>query len=187
VARREELADVAKAAGAEVPFMRPAELSGAHAATMPVIAHALTVLADGGFDAATACCIYPAAPFVTPNLLRECHEALWSDATAQYAFPVITFGHPVQRGFLLENGAPRMLFPEHAGTRSQDLPEVHHDAGQLYFGRATAFREQLPLFAPHSRAVPIARRLAVDIDTADDLAIAEALHWLAFPEREARE
>lgn len=177
-----EIAEVAQASGAEVPFRRPKELSGDHAATVPVIAHALQMLSEVGFDVTTACCIYPAAPFVTPALLRRCHDALLSDAAVQYAFPAIAYGHPVQRGFLLERGVPRLLFPEHAGSRSQDLPEVHHDAGQLYFGRATAFLGGLPILAAHSRAVHISRRLAVDIDSPEDLAIAEALHSIAFPE-----
>lgn len=176
-----EIAEVAQVAGAEVPFLRPAEFSGDHVATVPVIAHAIRTLAERGFSAETVCCIYPAAPFVTPNLLRQCRELLISDAAAQYAFPAIAYGHPVQRSFSLVDGVPHMLFPEHAMTRSQDVPEVHHDSGQLYFGRADAFLRGLPMLASHSRAITVPRILAVDIDTAEDLAIAEAVHRLAFP------
>ncbi|MBB5022061.1 pseudaminic acid cytidylyltransferase [Desulfurispira natronophila] len=170
-----DIAAVAREFGAEVPFMRPAELSDDHTGTAPVVAHAIQWLADQGQPCTHACCIYATAPFLRQQYLQEGLRALQQDSTKHFAFSVTSFAFPIFRALKIENRQLGMLWPEHAQTRSQDLPEAYHDAGQFYWGIAQAWQEQLPLFASHSAPVILPRHLVQDIDTLEDWQRAELM------------
>ena len=172
----DEIAAAARAAGAEVPFMRPAGLADDHTPTRAVVNHAITAMAGlTGRPVASACLIYATAAFLAPDDLRAA-RALLDAPGRDFVFAALPFAHPVQRA-LVEDGAGgvRMLSPEHAGTRSQDLPEAFHDAAQFYWGRAEAFLAGRPMFGPASAPYLLARDRAVDIDTPADWDFAEAL------------
>lgn len=171
-----EIADVAREWGAEVPFMRPAELSDDHTATAPVLLHALDWLEANGHPVSQACCIYATAPFIQPKYLREGLDTL--NATgATTVFSVTSFAFPIFRSLkLAEDGIVSMFWPEHRTTRSQDLPEAYHDAGQFYWFDVGLFRAAQSLYAADSRAVILPRRLVQDIDTPEDWDVAEAMH-----------
>lgn len=68
-----------------------------------------------------------------------------------------------------------MFYPQYLNTRSQDLEDAYHDAGQFYWGRASAFANDLPIFAETSRIVKLPRALVQDIDTPEDWEHAELL------------
>lgn len=170
-----EIAEVAKQYGAEVPFMRPDELSNDHVGTTPVIAHATQWALNQGFDVTAVCCIYATAPFIqVDDLMRGC-EALHS-ADWDYAFTVTDFAAPIFRSFKqADEGGIEMFFPEYFSTRSQDLPVALHDAGQFCWGRPTAWLDGKRVFDRHSKPVMIPRWRVQDIDTQDDWARAEIL------------
>lgn len=171
----EEIAAIAEKAGARAPFRRPRELSDDHTPTLPVIAHALEQLVALGLAAEYACCIYPTAPFLqSGDLVRA--FALLREKHANYVFSATTFAFPVQRALRLDTaGFAIPAFPESIGSRSQDLPEMFHDAGQFYWGSARAFREQRPIFAPGSLPLMLPRSRVQDIDTPEDWRTAELL------------
>jgi pseudaminic acid cytidylyltransferase len=170
-----EIAEVAKQCGAEVPFIRPEELSNDYAGTTEVIAHATQWGFDEGFDLKSVCCIYATAPFVhLENIKRGC-EAIDS-GDWDYAFAVTDFAAPIFRSFKqTEQGGLEMFFPEHFGTRSQDLPAALHDAGQFYWGRPEAWIEGKRIFANGSKPILIPRWRVQDIDTQEDWDRAEIL------------
>jgi N-acylneuraminate cytidylyltransferase len=171
----EEIAEVAKQWGAEVPFMRPDELSNDYAGTTAVIAHATQWALDQGIDVDAVCCIYATAPFVQMADLKRGWEALESDDWA-YAFTVTDFAAPIFRSFKqTAEGGIEMFFPEHFSTRSQDLPTALHDAGQFYWGRPSAWIEGKRIFDLHSIPVLIPRWRVQDIDTQEDWERAEIL------------
>lgn len=170
-----EIAEVAKAYGADVPFMRPAELSDDHTGTMPVIAHAVTWHGQHGKAATEVCCIYATAPFVQARDLQRGLQVLQSTG-ADYAFSVTSYAFPIQRAiYITPEQRVEMFQPEHFATRSQDLPEAWHDAGQFYWGQAQAWTEDKPLFNQGSAPVPLARHMVQDIDTLEDLERAEIM------------
>ena len=68
-----------------------------------------------------------------------------------------------------------MFNPEHFNTRSQDLEEAYHDAGQFYWGRASAWLDGKVLFGTHAVPVLLPRHRVQDIDTLEDWERAE---WL---------
>jgi len=163
-----EIADVARQYSAEVPFVRPAELSNDHAGTTEVIAHATRWAQAQGWPLTAVCCIYATAPFVrTEDLARAWHALERGDWA--YAFSATDFSAPIFRSFKRdERGGVEMFFPEHFATRSQDLPTALHDAGQFYWGRPEAWTEGKRIFDPHSFALVIPRWRVQDIDTEED-------------------
>ena len=170
----EEIAALARTLGAEVPFMRPKELSDDHTATIPVIAHAIRETCHKELSQLEAiCCIYATAPFVQAMYIKEAYEKL-KLTKASYAFSATSFPFPIQRAIrLTKEDRVEMFSPENFNTRSQDLEEAYHDAGQFYWGTPEAWLEGKIIFAPHSTAVLLPRHLVQDIDTPEDWVRAE--------------
>ncbi len=168
------IAREARISGAEVPFTRPSRLADDHTGTVPVILHALKELQCEHWD--VVCALYPTAPLVRPERLREALELL-DRSGAPGVFPVTSFPAPVHRGFLRdEEGRVRMLWPEHMESRSNDLPDVFHDAGQFYFWDIPRFLAEPMLYPPASRGLVLPRHEVQDIDTEEDWAMAERLY-----------
>ena len=170
-----EIAKVAKQWGAEVPFMRPAELSNDYAGTTGVIAHATQWASDQGWSVTAVCCIYATAPLIQVDDLKRGLEALESGIWT-YAFTVTDFAATIFRSFKQSaDGGIEMFFPEHFSTRSQDLPIALHDAGQFCWGQPSAWIEGRRIFDLHSFPVVIPRWRVQDIDTPDDWVRAERI------------
>lgn len=179
----EEIAEVARQWGAEAPFVRPAALADDHTGTIPVIAHAIEWLSEHDETPDQVCCVYATAPFVQPEDLRRGLEVLQS-RDVDYAFSVTSYAFPIQRALrITDDGHVTMFQPEHFATRSQDLEEAWHDAGQFYWGRAEAWRTGTPVFSEHAVPVTLPRHRVQDIDTPEDWERAE---WL-FRARQAQE
>lgn len=171
----EEIAAVAKAYGANVPFMRPAGLANDHAGTIPVIAHATQWFEAEGLVPNAVCCIYATAPFVQPDDLKQGLVTLESGPW-EYVFSATSFDFPIFRSFKRhDDGSVEMFFPEHFETRSQDLPEAFHDAGQFYWGRPGAWTGDKRIFDRWSNVVMLPRWRVQDIDCAEDWKRAEVL------------
>ncbi len=170
-----EIAEVARHWGATVPFMRPAELADDHTGTIPVIRHAVAWINGTEHTVEQACCLYATAPFVSAEDLRCGLESLQS-SNCDYAFSVTSYAFPIQRAIRLNSeGRVEMFSPAHFNTRSQDLEEAYHDAGQFYWGRAEAWLQGKLIFGPDSLPVLLPRYRVQDIDTQEDWVRAE---WL---------
>lgn len=168
-----EIADVARQCGAQVPFTRPAELSDDHTGTTVVIAHAIDWFLAQGQTPAQVCCLYATAPFVSPGDLRR-GLAVLTATGSDYAFSVTSYAFPIQRAIrLTPAGRVEMFNSEHFNTRSQDLEEAYHDAGQFYWGRADAWTQGRTIFSPAAAPVMLPRHRVQDIDTPEDWARAE--------------
>lgn len=173
----DEIASIAEDLGAEVPFRRPAELSDDHATTIPVIRHSVDWWEENQGPLDAVCCIYPTAPFVLAADLERGLEVLQGDESLDFAFSVTSFPFPIFRAVKLdENQRVSMFWPENELTRSQDLPEAWHDAGQFYLGRSTSWKSCDRIFQARSRGVPLPRHQVQDIDTEEDWLRAELMH-----------
>jgi pseudaminic acid cytidylyltransferase len=171
----DEIAEVARTYSADVPFLRTAELSDDHATTTSVIAHAVGWQSQHGKPASEVCCIYATAPFVQGADLQRGLSVLRS-TDADFAFSVTTYAFPIQRAIrITEAQRIEMFQPDHFGTRSQDLPEAWHDAGQFYWGKAEAWLQGKPIFSHAAAPVLLPRHRVQDIDTPEDWERAE---WL---------
>jgi N-acylneuraminate cytidylyltransferase len=170
-----EIADVGRKWGAEVPFIRSAELSSDYAGTLEVMAHATQWALDQNLDLEAVCCIYATAPFIQVTDLQNGLNAIRSGDWA-YSFAATDFGVTIFRSFKKSSGGGvEMFFPEHYDKRSQDLPIALHDAGQFYWGRPEAWIKKFKVFEKHSFPVVIPRWRVQDIDTQSDWIYAEIM------------
>lgn len=170
----DEIASTALAHGAEVPFRRPAELADDHTPIIPVVAHAIRWQQENA-EVERACCIFATAPMLREDDLRA-GLAVLNSRNIDYAFSVTSYAFPIQRALRIDGeGRISMVQPEHRETRSQDLEETFHDAGQFYWGRADAWLAGRPIFGAASAAVQIPRKNVQDIDTDEDWEQAELL------------
>lgn len=168
-----EIAKTAKAWGAEVPFERPAELSDDYAGTLPVIRHAVEWVNQSESPVEYACCIYATAPFVSAEDLRAGLRVIQQERCS-YAFSVASYPFPIQRAVRINGeGRVTMFQPEYFTTRSQDLEDAWHDAGQFYWGTAEAWLEERAIFSEGAVAVTLPRHRVQDIDTPEDWIRAE--------------
>ena len=171
----EEIADVARRYGAEVPYMRPPELSDDHTGTIPVIAHAILAAQQEGSAATAVCCIYATAPFVRPEDLVEGLDLL-ERTGCDYAFSVTSYASPIQRAIrVTAANRVEMFWPEQISTRSQDLEAAYHDAAQFYWGRPRAWMAGKPIFSADSVPIILPRARVQDIDTSEDWQRAELM------------
>jgi pseudaminic acid cytidylyltransferase len=172
----DEVAALAREAGAEVPFRRPAALSDDHTGTRPVIQHAIGQLErDRGSPLGLVCCVYATAVFTTAADLVKARDLLVETA-ASFVFTATTFPAPIQRALRrLPDGSCEMFEPEHRLTRSQDLEEAYHDAGQFYWGTRDAWLGDEPTFGRSSRLFVLPRWRVQDIDSEEDWQRAELM------------
>jgi N-acylneuraminate cytidylyltransferase len=91
-----------------------------------------------------------------------------------YAISVTSFAYPIWRALKINNhNRLEMIQPEFASSRSQDLQESYHDAGQFYWGRGQAWLDQVPILGDRTVASIIPRQRVHDIDTIEDFECAE--------------
>jgi len=180
----DEVAEVARGLGAEVPFRRPVEISDDHTPMAEVVLHAIDELVRTGgpgeeYD--NVCTLFATAPFLRVADLVAGLRLL--DEGAPAAVAVTGFDFPIFRAFgLTDDGALRPLWPEHAAARSQDLPEALHDAGQFYWTRVDVLRTARSLWPEGMRPVRLPRHRVQDIDEPEDWERAERMHRSQAPE-----
>lgn len=173
-----EIARIATDCGASSPFERPSELSDDCTSTLPVIRHAIEQIeTQQNNKLEYICCIYATAPFVTGRSLVEGYDCLLRDSRLDFSFTATSYSFPIQRALYLdrETDTVKMFQPEYASTRSQDLKEAFHDAGQFYWGRRDAFLDYDNIFYARSTPVILPRYQVQDIDTLEDWSCAERL------------
>ena len=173
----EEIAAIAGKYGAEIPFIRPKELSDDFTGMADVVNHAVDYLENLGEKYEYTCTVYATAPFIQVKYLVRGYEALKS-SDAVNAFSSTSMPFPIQRAFKIDkNGRCKMFAPEYYATRSQDLEEAYQDAGQFYWTnriRQTQ-NDTKVVFSEISIPIILPRHLVQDIDTLEDWQQAELM------------
>lgn len=167
-----EIAEVAKQFAANVPFMRSEQNADDFSTTSDVLFEVFEEYKKQGKQFDYACCIYPTAPFITGEKLKEAFDVLKNERK-EVVIPVLPYEHPIQRALSIEAGTLAMLQPENGSVRSQDLPERYHDSGQFYFFDVAAFLRQKTLWMQNAGAIILSHLDAHDIDTPTDWKMAE--------------
>jgi pseudaminic acid cytidylyltransferase len=168
----EEIAEVARGCGAVVPFMRSAKTSDDYSTTAQVLEEVIGDYRDRGRIFDYACCIYPTAPFVTADKLRQAFDKL-ANSDADVVLPIARFSFPIWRSFKLEGDRVFYNWPEYAPMRSQDLPPAFQDAGQFYFFRPDILQGSPLLVTSNSIGIEVDELEVQDIDTEADWRPAE--------------
>lgn len=172
-----EIAHIAKELGAQVPFLRSEKTSGDMAMTHEVIIEVLRQYEDLGRKFDIVCCIYPTAPFLTADRLKESMEKL-QQTHADGVVPVVRYSFPPQRCFVIEDGRVQYKWPENRLRRSQDLEPYYHDCGQFYLMRVQPFLAQQSMVLEKTAPVILDEMEVQDIDTMEDWEIAEMKYRL---------
>ncbi len=171
----EIIAEIAKKAGASVPFYRGSEASSDFATTADVLLEVLDRYLELGKNFDEVCCIYPTAPFVTASKLRTGYELLQQ---GESVMPVVKYSYPIQRSIHIKDDLVYMNWPEHVNTRSQDLEDMYHDCGQFYFLKVDALRKTKALFTEKTVPYVMSDLEVQDIDHLEDWKIAEIKYQL---------
>ncbi len=171
----EEIAEVARQYGATVPFIRPADLADDFSTTSVVIKHAIDWFTSNGYTVDDVCCLYATAPFITKEIISQAHE-LSKENPNGFCISVGKFPYPIQRALRMDEfNRLDMINQREALTRSQDVAESYHDAGQFYWGKASSFASEKQFFSGDSVAFVLPHYLVNDIDTEDDWILAEVM------------
>ncbi|MBO4899289.1 MAG: pseudaminic acid cytidylyltransferase [Lachnospiraceae bacterium] len=189
----EEIAEIAKKYGAEVPFMRSEATSNDTATTSDVLIEVLNTYEARGEKFEIAACIYPTAPFITADRLREAVGMLEKEnagemnagsddmtggamdggSCADTVIPVVRYSYPPQRAYEIRDGYLEFRAPEYMDARSQDLTPWYHDAGQFYVFRTDSFLNTRRITAGRILPMEIPETEVQDIDTPEDWKLAE--------------
>ncbi len=178
------IAEIAQKYGAETPFIRPDELADEHTGTVAVVNHAIDWLERHRTVPELVCCIYATAPFIQGADIKQGLEILQKTG-ADFTFSVTSYAFPIQRAIRLNNeNRVEMINPKFFDTRSQDLEETYHDAGQFYWGKKSAWLKNNMMFSPKSAPVILPRHRVQDIDTLEDWKRAELMFKVLLLEEE---
>lgn len=170
----EEIAQVATECGAVVPFRRSSRNSSDVATTIDVLLEVLEEYRLRGKDWDLFCCLYPTAPFTTPDLLNSGLQLLLdSTGTTNSVFPVVQYSHPIQRALRIREGFVSMYEPKNILVRTQDLEPSYHDAGQFYWAETKAFLKTKKIIGSGAMGLVVPESKVQDIDNEADWLIAE--------------
>ena len=170
-----EIAKLAMAEGADVPFTRSADLADDLTPTVPVIADAIRQCRRLGWSADQVCCIYPGVPFIETQDILDALAVL-DKGGADYVYPVASFPSAIQRALQRDaDGRTHPFYPQYASTRTQDLEPGYYDAGQFYWGQAQSWLAGLNIHT-HGKTIVLPEWRVVDIDTEADWVRAELMY-----------
>ena len=173
----EEIAEIAREYGASVPFMRSAQTADDYATTADVLLEVLDQYNNIGKKFTYMCCIYPTAPFVTGDKLKEALNLLKENGSIE-AMPMVAFSYPPQRAFIIKEGYAEYKEKKYIKTRSQDLEKIYHDAGQFYIATWQSFCKYNDFWGENTGAMILNELEVQDLDTEIDWQLAEMKYQL---------
>ncbi len=168
----EEIAEIAKKYGAKVPFFRSEKTSGDFATTNDVLLEVIDEYEKRGETFDYGVCIYPTAPFVTPEKIKDAMEKL-IEKKGDSLIPVVAFSYPPKRALVIRDEKLVFEYPEFIDARSQDLESEYHDVGQFYCFNINAFKQNKKLMLGNIVPYVVDEMEVQDIDNESDWKIAE--------------
>ena len=173
----EEIGEIAVKYGARVPFYRSERTAGDFATTNDVLLEVLGEYEGRGERFDLGCCIYPTAPFLTPERVRDAVKRL-ADSQADTLIPVTAFSYPPQRAMVIREGRLAFLYPQYLDSRSQDLEPHYHDVGQFYVFRTASFQKNRRLMVGDILPYVLSELEVQDIDNQTDWELAQLKYRL---------
>lgn len=172
----EDIAQVARQAGAQVPFMRPAELAGDTSSHLDVIRHAISHIRLSAPDVSHLVLLQPTSPFRSSQDI-DAIVGLALEADVDCAVSVCEVGdHPALMYRVGEGGALESYLPQTgAYVRTQDMEPLVSLNGALYVFNIERLMQRDRLLCPHPLAYTMPTLRSLDIDTEEDLLLARAL------------
>ena len=167
-----ETASVSETFGAEIPFLRPKNISDDFSGLIPVVRHAIEFFNEKKVTLKTIAMIYPTAPFLSPRDLKAGISLMHG---TDFVVSVTSFNYPIQRALVLTDNDKYVTMDkkEYYQTRSQDLDTMYHDAAHFVIGKNAAWKEKVPFISGRTRPIFIPRIRVQDIDEEEDWKEAE--------------
>lgn len=174
----EEIADIGRSLGIDVPFMRPVELAEDATATFPVILHAVTKLESLGEYYDAICLLQPTNPLRRAEDIDSCIEMMETTGADSVIsiLPVPHVYNPKWVYWRLADGEMKLSSGDaEPVTRRQDLPAAFHREGSVYVTKRSVLTEYGNLYGGNVRGYEIDEANSINIDTQDDWHQAEAM------------
>jgi len=170
----EEIAQISKSYGFEVPFLRPSELASDPSGVVQVALHCLEALRCQGEEYTTLVITLPTSPFCTSDDYRAAYRK-FEDKKAQFLLSVSQYDHPPFAAMKCENDIATPWFPDYFGRKSQEFPDAYRPNGAIHILNVAAFEKQRSYTAQPLYAFKMSWPKGIDIDTEEDFAMAQAL------------
>lgn len=168
----DEIAEIATGFGASIPFKRSEATSNDYADTTDVLKEVLKEYDRLGKRFDYFCCIYPTAPFITTDKLKNSFSLL-QDEDVYNVISMVSFSFPPQRGMVRDGKYIKPAYPEYIDERSQDLEEILHDCGQFYWCKTEEFIKNPDILSNHTVPFLVSEMEVQDIDNQSDWELAE--------------
>ena len=168
----QEIMSISENLGASIPFKRSEKLSDDFTSTFDVLNDVLNRYNKKGKNYDYACCLYPTAPFITSKILEEAFDLMIKNSYDS-VFPIIEYGHPIQRAIKLNNKKIEYVSSENINKRTQDLEKRFHDAGQFYWFSVEKLMMSKKLITNNSSGLIMSKNSMQDIDKIEDWSLAE--------------
>ncbi len=170
----EEIAAVARAYGAEVPFLRPAELALDTSRTIDTVVHAVGALAGLGKACDVVVLLQPTSPLRRAEEIDAAVEAFFSHGQLGLASVSEVTESPLLARSLDRFGVLHPVLPLPSTVRRQDMPRFWHVDGAIYVNRTDDLTPETSLNDnPIGFVMP--RERSIDIDGIEDLLRAEEI------------
>jgi N-acylneuraminate cytidylyltransferase len=168
-----EIAEIAQRYGANIPFMRSLDLAKNEINTVEVLFDVIQKYEKQGQRFDYFACIYPTAPFITSERLKDAYNRL-SKSTDAFGIMTVSkpYTHPFKT-FKIEENEVSMMFPEYEFVHSQNLPNVYYDCAQFYLLNTEKFKKTGRIFSKGMLPLIIPENEVQDIDYPSDWHMAE--------------
>lgn len=172
----QEIADVVRDLGFEIPFMRPSFLADSHTPVLDALEWVIKRYERDGKSFQTICLLMPASPLVSIDDLKRGVEIYEESEVKAPVLSVAPYPCPTEWALLdVESGIIESEYPEKMSLRSQDLPKKYYDTGNFcIFSNDDLLNRSTGTFTRFLKC-EIDRHRAVDIDDLADLRLAEKL------------
>ena len=162
-----KISKIAKNYGAEVPFLRPKNLSGDGIPVKPVICHAIKFLKKRGIKVKNVCCLFPASPFISKKNLLKGLKKIEKNKKTNFVFSVQKIDKSYARSFFFYKKKLKLLCKKFESYNSQKIPELYVDAGQFCWATSKNWLSKR-IFSTNSKIIKLKSNENVDINTKSD-------------------
>ncbi|HBU39227.1 MAG TPA: pseudaminic acid cytidylyltransferase [Acidimicrobiaceae bacterium] len=167
----EEIAEIARSEGAEVPFLRTPDTSDDYTPVAHAVVECLDCYTTDDSKVDAVCTIFATAALVNANQLRAAEALLREGVDSTMC--VAPFSYPIQRALHVQEGILELREPDKLWGRSQDMDTYYRDTGHFYWSRPAALRDERRLTAGRTAPFYLREDQFQDIDTVSDWILAE--------------
>ncbi len=171
----QEIADICKKYGVDVPFLRPKELALDTTKHLPVLQHAVKFMEQKlGMVYDYIVILQPTSPFRVVSDIDECIEKIiLTNADSALSMVEVDENHPMKMKKIVDGKILPFSDKEPEGVRRQDLPLAYKRSGAVYVVKRDNIVEKDVLFGEDLVATVVPIERSIDIDNELDWIKAE--------------